>query len=133
MSKPKRFLEVTARPKNGFRRAGFRFTEKPTRLDIAELSDEQIEMLTSDPNLVCHEVGEGETAQKADAKDLAAAKKQIETLTNQLTAAKEDAENYKTALGKAQEESETHKEKLAAAEKQIEKLEADKNKSATKK
>lgn len=50
-------LRVHAKPKRGFRRAGFEFSySKPTTLLLDALKKEQIKALKEEPNLVVEEV-----------------------------------------------------------------------------
>lgn len=48
-------LQVIARPAQ-FRRAGFAFSAEPTVIPLSELSEDQLELLRNEPQLVCTEV-----------------------------------------------------------------------------
>ena len=48
-------LKVTARPAS-FRRGGFTFTGEARVIALSELTEEQMDQITSDPNLVCQTV-----------------------------------------------------------------------------
>lgn len=50
-----RGLKVTARPAS-FRRGGHTFSGEAKTIPLSELSDEQVEQITTDPNLVVQEV-----------------------------------------------------------------------------
>ena len=79
-------ITVYSKNKNGFRRAGYAFSsEKPTIIDVNDLSQEQLKALKAEPNLVVTEGASAkvsESAQnelkalKADNENLAAAQKQ---------------------------------------------------------
>lgn len=49
-------LRVVARPQNGFRRAGFHFNAEGSTLALSELTDEQVEQLRAEPQLVVVDV-----------------------------------------------------------------------------
>lgn len=48
-------LKVTSRPAT-FRRAGFSFSGEARVIPLAELTEEQVELIKTDPNLVSQEV-----------------------------------------------------------------------------
>ena len=52
---PGKGIRVISRPAQ-FRRAGYTFTSEPTTIDLAELTDEQLEALRNERNLVVTEV-----------------------------------------------------------------------------
>ncbi len=47
-----------ARPGGRFRRAGYDFTHDATRIDLADLSEEQVEHLRNEPMLVVEDIEE---------------------------------------------------------------------------
>jgi hypothetical protein len=57
-------LKVTARPAS-FRRGGHTFSGEPKTIPLSELSAEQVEQITTDPNLVVQEVDIEEPAEQA--------------------------------------------------------------------
>lgn len=110
-------LAIIARPKNGFRRAGFAFSpDKATIIDTADLSEDTIKQLKAEPNLVVTEVGNEaapvDTANvEAQAADLVAAKEELtkvteekEKLNGDLTQAEKDLKEAKDELKKAKTE-----------------------------
>lgn len=48
-------IKVISRPST-FRRAGYTFTAEPTVIPLSDLSDEQLEQIESEPNLVSQRV-----------------------------------------------------------------------------
>lgn len=138
-----RFLEVTAKPKNGFRRCGFKFGAKPERIPLEDLTKEQYQMLADDENLVCHVVGEGETKASAtgDAKltkanaeiaklkdELFKANKASEPMKQELDAANKEVEDLKKSQGAASQEIEGLKKSLGVAEDALGKANAENEK-----
>ena len=49
-------LRVVARPQGGFRRAGYHFSAEGVTLPLSELTDDQVEQLRGEPQLVVVDV-----------------------------------------------------------------------------
>lgn len=48
-------IQVIARPAT-FRRAGYAFSAEPTVIPLSDLTDDQLELLRNEPQLVCQDV-----------------------------------------------------------------------------
>jgi len=72
--KEKKSLHIIARPAKGFRRAGFEFSaNKPTIINVGDISTTQYDQLVNEPNLVVVVLGDNQpeadlNTDKADAK-----------------------------------------------------------------
>ncbi len=107
-----KYISVVARPASGFRRAGYEFAaDKPTVIELAKLSKEQLAQIKKEPNLVVVETG-GEPAPAKASEDVDALKTQLADLQKQLTAS-EGAEKA------AQAELKETQDKLAEVQKQL--------------
>ena len=65
-------LQITARPPNGFRRAGIHHPPSTTLHALSKFKKEQVEALKAEPNLIVAEVEVDAKALKADAADAGA-------------------------------------------------------------
>ena len=111
-SKSNTHYSILARPQGGLRRAGFVFkSNKPTVLKKDDLTKEQIEAITSEPNLVVVETGGAPASNVTAEADLAALKAEKEKLQKDLDAATAALETTKTALDDANAEIEELKAK----------------------
>lgn len=127
----RRYLSVTAKPKNGIRRAGFRFGATAQQIDIDDLSAEQIEMLKGDGNLVVHEVDDGEVLvpSTADTNALKAAKIELHKAQGQLEEVSQERDAHAASLTTATQKSKDLSDDLDKANQRIAELEVDIEKS----
>lgn len=113
-------LSIVARPAGGFRRAGFNFKgDAPTILNVEDLSEDQIELLKTEPNLVVTELAAGQKlpAPVVDDEALKAVQAENTELKAKLAAAVKDAAELEDKLTKADTDLKEAQKALKEAQK----------------
>lgn len=94
-------LHVVARPKEGFRRAGYKFlAEKPTIIKVDDLTKDQLELLANEPNLVIAPGGASE-ASADDGEELKQLKSDLKTANAKVAAQAAELKEAKAPAAKA--------------------------------
>lgn len=97
MSKPS--LSITARPAEGFRRAGFVFSaDKQTVIPLEDLTKDQIKQLKEEPQLVVVETDGAAAGKTAAAANAAELEQKIAAHEETIKAQAEDIEGFKAKV-----------------------------------
>ncbi len=107
-------LIITARPKGGFRRAGFHFSEKPTVIPVDQLTPSQIAGLKEEKSLIVIE-HEGDYDPESGATVPATVSKQIAERDETIHALGEENAQLKADLEAAKKELAAAQDALAKA------------------
>jgi|GEM_PF-3291540 len=103
-------IAVISRVKGGFRRAGYKFNENPTLINVKDLTKDQLEQIKSEPNLVVVDsVADFETS--ADDKALKEANKKLVVAGEKNTNLEAELKETKAKLEATEKELEAAKKK----------------------
>lgn len=110
-------IQVIARPKGGFRRAGYNFSDtSPTRIPVKDLTEDQLRQIQEEPNLVVIE-GNGEASAVArGGADTAALAEKLKAAEAERDAAHAAAINLSETLAGVTDSRDKLAERVSAVE-----------------